>query len=415
MLILIEILKLNMSITVNKERPKLKRAWCYWALAATVSFFQACLVAFPSTLTKQIGTQLSLTSTSLGVLFSALFIANMVSQIPGGILLDKVRGKKVLLLALSSMIIGCLLWANSTSLLYWGLLSQIMIGFGAGVTYIAVIYIGRSWLPDHLFPRIIYLTVAVGGLGFIFASRVFAHLSAFQSLRVISFELAIIGIVLLLLILFFLRENKDFFEEKSFGNYREHLIKVLLDKKLWLIGIYAGGVYCQYVVLTSMWRVHYLTVVQNVSIPQAAQFNNMTQFGFLLGCYLCGFMGKYINVKKLMIGCAVAQLVILNIAYLLTPHAYYGVLLFLLGVVSSAVIYSYSLIKDFIPLEQYGVASGILTMLFSSIGVLVSSLVVYLFELIGVQNVMYFMAVLSLSTVVGILALLKYFLCSKSC
>jgi len=105
----------------------------YCLAITTVSFIMIVFnQLIPSIISFHLMTQLLLTYTQLGLLFSVFSFAYSAMQIPSGIMSDRFGGEKVLPIALALMGFGTFLFAFSSNF-YNALLFRLISGFGAGM------------------------------------------------------------------------------------------------------------------------------------------------------------------------------------------------------------------------------------------------------------------------------------------
>lgn len=108
--------------------------------------------------------ELQLTSTALGGVIGAMFIATVVMQVPAGIALDRygVRGVVPVSLAISGL--GSLLFSQAQDV-HWLLVARVLLGIGfASLTAGAYLLFSR-WFPQDRFATLSGWMVAIGGVG----------------------------------------------------------------------------------------------------------------------------------------------------------------------------------------------------------------------------------------------------------
>ena len=110
----------------------------------TITLLLACLVGFAystnytnhAPLAAILMKEFQFAKAQAGLLTSAIFFTHALMQIPGGLLADKLGGKRVMLAGLMIITLGNFLMADATGYIML-LACKFFIGFGTGITFIA--------------------------------------------------------------------------------------------------------------------------------------------------------------------------------------------------------------------------------------------------------------------------------------
>ncbi len=108
--------------------------------------------------------ELQLTSTALGGIIGAMFIATVAMQVPAGIALDRYGVRRVVPFSLAISGFGSLLFAQAQDV-QWLLFARVLLGIGfASLTAGAYLLFSR-WFPQDRFATLSGWMVAIGGIG----------------------------------------------------------------------------------------------------------------------------------------------------------------------------------------------------------------------------------------------------------
>src|SRR5689334_13071586 len=176
-----------------------------------VSFGHALTHWYPATfylLLPLIGRDLGLSYAQVGSILTCQFAAGAIANIPGGLLVDTV-GRKGLLMAISLSWIGIPYLVMGVSHVYWMMLAcAMLVGIGNNLWHPTAI----PWLADR-FPRRKGLVMSIhgmgGNVGDAFAPLVIGALLAIYSWRSVVLMNVLPGIAMALFILVYVGRAPD--------------------------------------------------------------------------------------------------------------------------------------------------------------------------------------------------------------
>ena len=120
----------------------------------------------------------------------------------------------------------------------------------------------------------------------------------------------------------------------------------------------------------------------HLSLTLAALENALTGIGFMIGGPLCGYLSRYFGNLRIMMAGALFQVVIMMAAhYLLLPLWLESICFFSAGITSGSVILCFNVLREEVPANIYGVASGLINMFFGSFSIFVSPLIGHLYAI----------------------------------
>lgn len=354
--------------------------WICWLVVAVLYCLQYGLLALPSVLDKQFQASLAIDATEVGILYSAFLYTYVLMQIPVGLLFDRFRSRNLLFFAALLLALGCFVLAGSHHL-FWAIIGRLMMGMGGSFAFIGALYLGRTWFPIIIFPLVVGLTEAMIGFSEIGLLPLVAYLSEIQHWRVILIEFAAIILILAALIYFLVKDRRRRGTKARSSDVRKDLKLIFRNPVMWLLSFYTGFIFTFVMAVANMWGVPLFQRYYHIKTWLAAIEVGMVMLGVTLGCFVIGWIVRYVSDRLLMLYCAAIQFVtILALWYFSVDLTTAGVSLFIIGFVSAAVIIVFDFAKKLVPASSYGVASGLLNMFFGGFGILITPLVGYIFE-----------------------------------
>lgn len=154
---------------------------------------------------------LNLTSFQFSLLSTTIFLLIYgIMQIPDGIIIDNIGLKKSLLIAAFCCTIASVVFSYSHSY-FIAIPCRMLMGFGASFGFICLLISVHDWMPHKYSAIFIGLSQFIGTLGPMLAAGPLDSISGAKGLnwRFVFLCLGIIGVILTILIFFFVENNKE--------------------------------------------------------------------------------------------------------------------------------------------------------------------------------------------------------------
>lgn len=344
-------------------------------------------------------------ASTLGFMSSTYFYVYSFSQPVVGIMVDKLKPRKVLILAVLIMSLGTFIFAYSPSLpfIYIG---RFLIGAGCAGIFIPVNWIINKYFAFEKRGFLFFIFQFVGNIGSVLAVAPFAKLINLFGWKDALIFTAFISTAVGFLIWVILRDNSS--KKKEFSLEKENTkdrIKSIEEKASWifilkkvlstsiikycLIATIAYGALLSF---QGLWVVPYLIDVYKIGKSSASSFATMIPLGFIIGILLFSKLsdtlyGKYIYFfSNILIAIIYLSFTIFmqNI-----PHNFLIFLLFILGFLNSVTPYYLKIYSLVLPERYYGVALGILNVAPFIVAAIYQSLTGLLFDTVGGSNILY--------------------------
>ncbi len=268
------------------------RAYLAWSSMALFYFFQYMLRVSPGVMELPIREALGITADQFGTLGSYYLYAYGALQIPLGIIIDRIGIKKT---ALWSVILCCLgnYCMSVADTLWMAQLSRILIGCGSACAFMGALKIAADFLPAGKRGVMLGLTLALGTLGAIAASKPLVVVSEMYSWRTAILLTTLLGIVVLFLISLLVPNRKHPAPDNEIPSHKEALLPqlkqnlkdIFKNKHILIYGLLTVGLYSPLSALADLWGTAYLAQSFNLSRGDAAQTSMMIYVGLTLGCF----------------------------------------------------------------------------------------------------------------------------------
>lgn len=355
-------------------------AWFCWGLTALLHLLHTGLLVFPSGIPEQLEQSLQIGPKGLSILFTTYLYVFIFMQIPAGLIYDRFPIHRVITPAAICLAIGCLIMALSEHI-YIVIAARMLMGLGGSFMFLGSIYLGREWFPAVMFPFIVGLTEAIGGIGSILFTSLFVWLTKFEDYHLILIEVAGLLLFLSFIVFVFMREPPDIIK-KSDVQLGKQFSYLLRNPEIWLLGVYSSLLFSHILVMQNMWGISLLEATYHLTPTSAVFENGLVMVGYIFGAIAIGYCSRYLLERKLMLWCSVIQFICLSVLYFVHPNLIiHSILVIIGGGVTGSLVLSFDIVRKIVPVEAQGVAAGLLNMFIGCIGITINLLVGYLLQI----------------------------------
>ncbi len=279
-------------------------------------FYRAINAVIAPNLVADIG----LSATDLGLMTSAYFLVFALTQLPLGLLLDRVgprRVQSVLLLVGAS---GALLFAAADSA--WALtLARGLIGLGAAGGLMAGLKALSLWFPRERLPLVNACYLAVGGLGALSATAPVEALLHLTDWRGLFTGLAGAGVAASVAIFLAVPEKRSAAAPERLAGQLRGLRQIYRDRLFWRIVPLSAAAAGTSMAVQSLWAGPWLRDVAGLSRAQVAShllvMAAALTVGFLSAGLLADLGRRFGLALTTVIGLSVAAFLVVEAAVLL--------------------------------------------------------------------------------------------------
>ena len=293
---------------------------------------------------------------------SAYLWGNILFLVPFGILLDRFSSKSIICTAVlicisSNVALG--LSRNYEQMLVFSFIA----GVGASAGFILAAKLIKEWFPPRYLAFMVGILVSSAMVGGILAQTPVLYFIQYYSWRMLFFVLASLEILILIMSLILIKDNKNpkikqptkqsiFQTIKNFWG----TIKCPVN---WIGGLFASLMNLPVTLIGALWGQPYLQTVDHLSAATSSFIVSLMFIGVIIGSPLVGsFSDKFQSRKLFMILGAVASLILsLSIVYItINSTIILAIIFLLLGLASSVQSLGYTVVSENNPLHRIGVA-----------------------------------------------------------
>jgi predicted MFS family arabinose efflux permease len=244
-----------------------------YIIAALFLLYEMAVQVSPSVMVPQLMSELHISSATLGFMASTYFWSYTIMQIPVGLLYDRFPAKYLLMVAIMLATLGILFFATT----HWVstlALGRFLMGLGSAFAFVGVLMVAARWFSRAYFALLVGVAQLLAAVGAASGEGPLSLLVNDAGWRHASSVLAIAGLVLFLLVLFFMRRHptkevvrRDRWDLSHIWASLKHVLGM---GQMWWIALYAFFSWGPIAIFTSMWGVPYLMARFGISNTEAS-------------------------------------------------------------------------------------------------------------------------------------------------
>lgn len=338
--------------------------WIIWGLAVTFYFYENLLQVSLDVMAPALMRTFKANATEIGNLGGYYFWIYAIMQIPVGVLLDRFGARRLLTIAASICMLGCLVFGTATKLLY-AELGRILIGFGSAFAAVSCFGLIAHWFPTRRFALVSGLSITIAMMGAIGGHVPLALLIDWLGWQHSMLFLSGIGGILTFCIWQTVRDKPEQTINETIDIQQKSLfygLKITTkNPQAWLIASYGGLMYAPTIILGSLWGVTFLASQYQITAIDAGKFISIFFMGWAIGSALFGWFSDYLGKRRpvLFIGTVGTLITTLSVIYIVKlPLLALGFLLFMFGMFSSGFFPAFSVMREINPPDISGSALG---------------------------------------------------------
>ncbi|HSW68978.1 MAG TPA: MFS transporter [Gammaproteobacteria bacterium] len=322
------------------------KAWVICLISALFFLYEFVQINMFNAIDPYIIEAFQLNATKLGWLSSCYFYTTVGFLLPAGLILDYFSPKRVILITLSTCIIGIAGFSFSNTICF-AIIFRLLEGIGSAFCFLGSFRIAANWFPAKRIAMVTGVIVTIGMLGGIIAQTPLTFLVGYAGWRKALLIDAGFGIFILFLIFVFVQDSPNKGRDKyllDITEYWKKLRAVYLFKHNWFCGIYTCLLNLPLVLLGALWGNMYLENIYHFSHLQASNIIAMIFFGTIISSPLVGYISDFFSQRKIpmIIGGVLSIIFSIFIIYPINPSYHsFIVIFFLLGLFSGTQILGY--------------------------------------------------------------------------
>ena len=309
----------------------------------------------PSIMAPQLLQTFNLNATSFGAFSAYYFYAYVPLQLIVGILVDKYNVQRLLILAMLACIVGTLL-IFSAHTIYLAKIGRFSQGLGSAFAFVGSLRLAANEVKTKYYAIFSGLIGSSGFIGAGLSDVILSHISISYGWRYATFCLLILGIMLIFSMLILNKTVKkpissihDVKENLSIQQFFREMYSVIKIRKMWLLGLFAMGMFLPVSVFATLWGDQYIIQVYQISASTASFAIAFVFFGWGIGAIMSGWMGDLLQSRLAIMRFGALLAFSLSLIFLYWPPLSYWllcILFFLFGITLSTEILCFVLAKE---------------------------------------------------------------------
>jgi MFS family permease len=365
--------------------PQKRRWFAFFALASTYVLMSVYRLS-TAVLAEELTRAFSVTGTQLGNLHAAFFYIYAAMQLPAGVLVDRLGARRTVTGGALLMSTGGFIFAG-TSTYPIAFVGRVLIGFGGGILFLAILRFCANWFRPSEFARMSGLTIALSGFGGVLATTPLAIVVAMTGWRRTLAAISVLGVVLAVVAYVVSRDTpvEAGFEPvsgvdspgvSSFRAIISNARTVLREAETWLCGVVLFGGTGINITVFGLWGIPYLVQTYGFSVTTASTYTLLGSAGLVMGPPAVGYLsdrfasgpdGEVAPSGRTRLIVAGMSLYTAGLAVLAVtgapPPAVVAVVFFGTGALAGAFVLSYAIVKERHDAAASGVSTGAVNMM----------------------------------------------------
>ncbi len=290
---------------LKKALSKTTLGWLICAIGAMFYCYEYLLRIAPAAMLTPLMREFHLHAEALSMVISLFYLAYSPMQLFVGLAHDIFGPHRILTMAVGCCLLGSLLFGLATSPLLISV-ARLLIGFGSAFAFVGALKLGSLWLPKKHFALFVGLTISIGMLGGIFGNIAITALVKYINWRHIYLYGAALGAVLMAAMWWIVSDNTPKLKLHltriiKRSQTRKHLLRLLKNHQLWLLGVIASLLYLSLSALAELWGNRFVQQAYGLSMEDAAITNTMIFLGWLIGAPTIGWLSGKLGQRRILI------------------------------------------------------------------------------------------------------------------
>ena len=340
--------------------------WLIFFISCSLFFLSQFYRVSNAVIAPQLLEDLSVDTRGLGLVSAAFFYAFALTQIPIGLLLDKVGPRRMMTILSAVGILGALVFSQADSLTS-GVGGRALLGIGMACNLMGTYKLLTLWFSPRTFATLAGIVVALGTAGNMVATTPLVILVEQFGWRSSFQIIAVINLILTLLFFLIVRDGPSQADSDSpmpgmkIENAFDNILSLFRQKDFWIISYATFARYGIFAAFQALWAGPYLMEVMGYSALTTGNLIFLLNVGMILGAPGWGAVSDRLFHTRKWIIVAGSIIIVLTISTFAmipadTSLTVMALLFFCFGLFNATGVLMYPHIKELVPLEMSGAA-----------------------------------------------------------
>jgi len=361
-----------------------KRALFLWSLANIFFAFQFILRLSAGILREEIIQKFAINTSNFGTLAGYYYLGYSISQIPLGIMLDRLSFRFVTSIAIATASIGTLIFVTTDN---WNILlfGRFLIGVGSGVAFLSVAKIVKSCFEVKYHSPMLGFSFSFGLIGAVFGATPMKYLFDQFGYDAIFNILAIIGFIISVVMLLLGKLDRDKATSSARDTFNS-VVKLILNPKIILIGISGGLMVGSLEGFADVWAIPFFNQSFGLSKTDSTTITSFVYIGMCFGGPVLTIIATMLRSTNLTIFLTGISTIIVFIILFYIPGYYFNfaicaMLMFFLGILCCYQVLVFIVTSEAVDQNSTGLAIAIINCINMSFGHFFHTVIGSIFEM----------------------------------
>jgi len=346
--------------------------WLFWGIAVVFVFYQFMLQSYTSVMVPQLMKAFSINVVQLSFLSASFLFTYLFSQIPAGLIVDRIGPRKLITYSALLCVIACIIFASAENY-STAVMSRLLMGLGTAPAVVCGMYIASNRFPSTRFAFIAGLTEMIGLFGGAAGEEVIAFGVSDFGWRGTMYGCAIAGCVIAAIAFFVIRDKRSPEQRQIDTNVpiKESLSKTFMLPQAWINGIFSGLLFSLLSAFAALWCIPFMMKLYGIKLQIAAGASALIFLGAGLGNPFVGWLSDQMGRRRpiMIVGAFGSFICLMMVLYV--PGIHFSnmlALMFVLGLFSSAYIIPFAVVREITCPKTRGTAMGFVNTLSIAVG-----------------------------------------------
>lgn len=291
-----------------------------WLLSVSFFAYQFILRLWPGLMIQPIMQQFMIGATSFGFMASLYYYGYALMQMPIAILLEKYGARVIIFVCATVCGVAtfCFTYTDDWTV---ACISRFLIGAASAAGFLGVSKVISGWFSKKSYTKMVGFSFSLGLIGAVYGGAPVGMLVKNNGWHNVASSLALVSIIIGVLVLLFMRKQKQNKAEEVEGDVNiRSLLRILSLPSIWLVAIANLLMVGSLEGFADVWGVQYLMTAFDFTKVKAAEFTSFIFIGMIFGGPILAYFSSKFSTYSVITACGVGMCLL--VLFMLTPSLY---------------------------------------------------------------------------------------------